>query len=349
MATYYLRATNGSDSNSGADWANAVKTLAALQALMTTNGDIGLCDIESETSQIISSTVNFGTVSVTLKGVDQTSGDPKTFTVDGNSTAQDCLFFDTSNCVLMDFICKNATRYGVVPGVSSDFGTILIRVKTENCGTAGFFAGDYDTFWMCGDEGSPIGTEGGIGSKYFYCKFEGNTTYGANMEPASSFHECEFNNCAEGIRISATQAGEIRNCVFYDCDEGVYSTLAITGYTLVGNRFEDCTNYSIRFTSTSAYGLLAYNTYYNNGGKTEQNATELGEVDSTATNFVSAGTGDLSTKPDADNVSIETFLGIDTSGSKSVWDAGLQSELSVGGGGTKSVFGEILGVKRGII
>lgn len=347
MATYYCRATNGDDANGGTSWADAVKTIAALNALMTANGDIGLVDIESEVSMPFTATIS-NSNRVIFKGVDQSdSVTPKTATLDGQSTAQDGFFFTGLNSQAWDFTIKNTTRYGVVPNTVAGYMS-FVRVLTMNCATAGWFPGDNNFYYQCGDVGSPTGTLGGIASYYLLCKFSGNATKNAVAEIDTTFDLCTFSDSPIGIDIVSSGL-QVKNSVFYDADTALYSTAALNSIVVLGNHFDSCLTGVANFINAATYGNYYKNTEYNNGAtKNLQGIIETDTYASTSSNLINAAGGDFSTRDGADGQSITSYIGGGSSGSKSVWDVGLQSEPVSGGGGTKSRLGEIIGVKRGI-
>lgn len=331
MATYYLRATNGSDLNGGTSWADAVQSFPALNALLATNGDIGLIDMESASTLPITSTQNNAN-RIILKGVDQSdSVTPKTFVLDGQSTAQDCLFLTGAGSQVWDGEFRNAARYGFVPGTTNLYG-VFVRVKTVNAGAAGFYNGDTNVLINCEDSGSPIGSLGGV-SKYLWCKFSNNSTRAMTGDLALAVDYCIFENTPIGVFCNAQNVA-IRNCVFYDCDVGVSSTIALDNIEMTGNRFENCSTGPINFTNAGTHGIMRYNTFFNNGAtKNIQNVVEIDSIDSAQSNFVNAAAGNFSTLSGADNTNIGVAIGADPNGiSESFYDAGLHSEASQSGG-----------------
>lgn len=91
MATYYIDLVNGNDANSGADWANAKKTIAAIGAATLNPGDeVRIAKTMDETSLSQNATFTNGSITVTLTSAvtkDVTEGLNGTWTVSANVTA----------------------------------------------------------------------------------------------------------------------------------------------------------------------------------------------------------------------------------------------------------------------
>ena len=91
MATYYIDLVSGNDANSGADWANAKKTIAGVTAAMLNPGDeVRIAKTMDETSLGQNATFTNGSITVTLTSAvtkNVTEGLNGTWTVSANVTA----------------------------------------------------------------------------------------------------------------------------------------------------------------------------------------------------------------------------------------------------------------------
>lgn len=286
MATWYVRPTNGLDTNGGQSFGDAYQTFQkAIDSVATDGDEIRLCN---EANEQPSAAVDFDMAfEVLVRAGNSTDGTPLTsgyYTLDGTSLPATTNLFNLAtgdHCVIERVHFTNATSNNI-------WCTVTSQTRFVNCRISGAAANGYH-----GDAGDQ-GTTTFIG-----CEIDGNTSSGITSwgvaRGASNFHYCTVHdNGSSGIE-SGKYAPLASHCLVYDnggsgirFDSGSGGIIwnntmernGASGFLSTGGIvqiFNNCsfnnTGYGFNFSSTALSKIISYNnlTYNNSTAATDVN------------------------------------------------------------------------------
>ena len=369
MAYYYVdpSKTAGGDSGGGggadptveAEWTDAYLTLQQA-ADAAAAGDTVFC----RGTEVLAATCDFDTntgswatpikfIGLNASGVDD--GTP--YVLDGNSAAVNCIkIIEKYFHFFKNFELKNSTIDGVAN--SGGFSTYW-NVYSHHHGSDGFYHTAVNESCI-----------------FFQCCALNNVAHGFNGWPADSFFAfCDSSlNGSTGYAQNRGLRGLIYKCIAYD--NSSYGAYGLARYQhVIGCTFDDngvknlnfavsndmphiafnrLTNSPIGLAHTNAASII-YDIYnFINGNTTDISASggyfNAGGETTGTQGYVAQGSGNLNLDATATLRKIKLLVGGTADGVNTSFEtAGQIPEESGGGGGTKSRFGETLGVKRGIL